>query len=78
MTMNAYRQVLDTVIQDAISAKTKLRERVAIMKFLDEQLDKLWGQILNTEQTKKANTLALSGPRQVKAKSRLSASQGER
>ena len=78
VTINAFRQVLDTVIQDAISAKTKLRERVAIMKFLDEQLDKLREQIVKSEQTKEANTVVLSDPRQVRAKSRLSASQGTR
>jgi len=78
MTMNAYRHVLDTVIHDAKSKKTKPRDRVTIMKFLDEQLDKLWEQVLMTEQTKEVDTVSLSGPRQIKAKSQLSASQGKR
>ena len=55
--------------------KNKPRDRVAIMKFLDMELDKLWEQILKTEQTKEVNTVVLSGPRQIKAKSRLSAIQ---
>jgi len=78
MTIKAYQQVLDMVVQDAKSEKTKPRDRVEIMKFLDMELDKLWEQITRAEQTKEANTVVLSGPRQVKAKSRLSATQGRR
>jgi len=48
------------------------------MKFLDMELDKLWENIVKIEQTKEVNTVALGGSRQVKAKSRLSTSQGER
>ena len=78
MTIKTYQQVLDRVIQDAKPEKTKPGDYVAIYKFMVEELDKLWEDSVKTEQIKEVSTVALSGPRQVKANSRLSASQGIR
>ena len=67
--------ILDKIIEDALSDKTKPRQRLAAYKLLMERLERLWEKVVRDSMDNDEIVELLSGPTLIQGKSRFSPSQ---
>jgi hypothetical protein len=70
--------LLEKVIEDALDDKTKPRDRLAIMKALDNMMDKLTQRLSIDNSASMDASEILRGPKLSKQKSRMTAYASER